>query len=426
MRAGSPIRAARRSSPCTRRAHFLAQLLDVGSGGRAEIDQEIAVLLGDLRAADLEARGSRRVDQLPRLVAGRIGEGRAAGAAAQGWESSRAPVDPVMRRLDRELVAGAGREAGAEATIAAGRQLAVAIGVAELARPSVTVRPLPQDRRLGRDQHLRDLAAIGAGIGPERAADRAGDAAQELEAGQRRLARASARQDAARTGAARSSSPRPLTGEASPQADHDARARRRRARSGSSRRPSTVTGTSAAAPRGTPRDPSTSAGRNSTLGRGRRSNQVSGAERRIGRQPAARLGQPVDQVRTGRERHHAGVRRSLAMARGRLLGASCWSWPGSACAHAVMLPAPRQTTTSPGRATRQIRPGRSPGAAERRARRDGRARCSPLDQRVAVDALDRRLAGGIDIGDQHDVGIVEAGRETRPSARAAGCSGAAA
>ena len=70
-------------------AHLLAQLLDVGSRGGAEIDQEIAVLLRDLRAADPQAAAAGAVDQLPRLVAGRIGEGRAAGAAAR-LESRRA------------------------------------------------------------------------------------------------------------------------------------------------------------------------------------------------------------------------------------------------------------------------------------------------------------------------------------------------
>ena len=33
------------------------------------------------------------------------------------------------------------------------------------------------------------------------------------------------------------------------------------------------------------------------------------------------------------------------------------------------------------------------------------------DQMIAVDALDRRFAGRIDLGDDHGVGVVEAGRE---------------
>ncbi len=63
------------------RAHRLAQRLDVGGGGAAEIDQEVAVQLRHLRVADLEAAAAGGVDQLPGLVAGRVLEGRAAGAA---------------------------------------------------------------------------------------------------------------------------------------------------------------------------------------------------------------------------------------------------------------------------------------------------------------------------------------------------------
>ena len=63
---------------------------------------------------------------------------------------------------------------------------------------------------------------------------------------------------------------------------------------------------------------------------------------------------------------------------------------------------PRQPARS-GRGSRPAR--RAP------SRRDGRRARTRLDQHVAVDAFDRRLAGGIDIGDQHGVGIVEAGAE---------------
>ena len=59
---------------------------------------------------------------------------------------------------------------------------------------------------------------------------------------------------------------------------------------------------------------------------------------------------------------------------------------------------------------------RDDGGADRRAPSSGRALAvavgaQPCDQRVAADALDRRLAGGIDIGDDHGVGVVEAGAE---------------
>ena len=89
---------------------------------------------------------------------------------------------------------------------------------------------------------------------------------------------------------------------------------------------------------------------------------------------------------------------------------SCASSSGSAWAHWVMVPAPRQTTRSPGAARLRRCGGELAGPRQRRHMAMAVAE-QPVDQRVAVDALDRRLAGGIDIGDDHHVGVVEAGAE---------------
>src|SRR5262249_27719783 len=59
----------------------LAQRLDVGGAGAAEVDQEVAVHFGHLRIADLESAAADGIDQLPGFVAGRVLESRAAGAA---------------------------------------------------------------------------------------------------------------------------------------------------------------------------------------------------------------------------------------------------------------------------------------------------------------------------------------------------------
>src|SRR5690348_8145587 len=64
-------------------ADFLAQRLDVGTRRATEIEQEVAMLFRDLRAAELQSAAARSIDQRPGLVTGRILEGRAAGAAAQ-------------------------------------------------------------------------------------------------------------------------------------------------------------------------------------------------------------------------------------------------------------------------------------------------------------------------------------------------------
>ena len=52
------------------------------AGRRAGVDQEIAVHLRHLRAADTQAAAAGGVDQLPGAVAGRILEGRSAGLFA--------------------------------------------------------------------------------------------------------------------------------------------------------------------------------------------------------------------------------------------------------------------------------------------------------------------------------------------------------
>src|SRR5439155_19658932 len=63
---------------------FLAQRLDVRGCSLAQIEQEVAMLFRDLGVADGEAAAAGLVDQLPGFGTGRILEGRAAGAAAQG------------------------------------------------------------------------------------------------------------------------------------------------------------------------------------------------------------------------------------------------------------------------------------------------------------------------------------------------------
>src|SRR3546814_1675555 len=66
-----------------RRAHFLAQRLDIGAGRTAEVEQEVAMFLAHLRVAAAQATAPRGVDQCPRLMAVRVLESRAAGARPQ-------------------------------------------------------------------------------------------------------------------------------------------------------------------------------------------------------------------------------------------------------------------------------------------------------------------------------------------------------
>ena len=105
-RAGSPIRAVMPVLARTRRAHLFAQAFDIGGGGVAGVDQEIRVLLGDHRAAAPDAAAAGCVDELPGLVAGRIGEGRAAGLGADRLARFARCLDLGHAARDRELVAG--------------------------------------------------------------------------------------------------------------------------------------------------------------------------------------------------------------------------------------------------------------------------------------------------------------------------------
>ncbi len=81
---------------------------------------------------------------------------------------------------------------------------------------------LPVQRR-GAQQHVLDLASVGAGVHAKRAADRARNAGQELEAGQTRVRREPGHVDIERAGAGSNARIGPLRRrESVAQPDHDA------------------------------------------------------------------------------------------------------------------------------------------------------------------------------------------------------------
>jgi len=73
-------------------SHLFAQRLDIGRRCVADIDEEIAMQMRHLRAADDQATTARRVDELPGLVTIGVLEGRTASAAFLPAASSRAPA----------------------------------------------------------------------------------------------------------------------------------------------------------------------------------------------------------------------------------------------------------------------------------------------------------------------------------------------
>src|SRR6185312_17007136 len=154
-------------------AHRLAERLDVGGGCAAEIDEEVAVQLGDLRVAGLEPAAAGLVDHLPGIVAGRVLEGRAAGAVAR-LRGLALVLDRGHLDGDRVRVAGfALKDGGGEDHVLRHRTVPVR-------EPHVRVRIGAQVAHAvdaaRRDENVPGLAAIGAAVHAQRAADGAGDA----------------------------------------------------------------------------------------------------------------------------------------------------------------------------------------------------------------------------------------------------------
>src|SRR5437879_5679817 len=159
-------------------AHGFAQRFNVMAGGVTGVDQEVAVHFRYLRAADTQAAAAGGIDQLPGAVPRRILEGGAAGlftnrlsCLAVGLNLVHACANGFWRR-DRPAEFGRGEDDG-------GIDAAVAIDELHVGVGEGVLRTIAADP--GRlDQHVPGLAAIGAGIHPQRAADGAGNAEEEL------------------------------------------------------------------------------------------------------------------------------------------------------------------------------------------------------------------------------------------------------
>src|SRR6266545_251878 len=181
------------------RPHRLAQSLDVGSGGAAQIDQKVAVHFRHLGVADLEPAAAGGIDDLPGLVAGRVLEGRAAGAALDRLGGLARLRDLVHLGGDLRRIAGLVLEhcRGEDDVV---RHAAMAIAVMHVAVGEDAHAALAVDAaRL--DQRVLGLAAVGAAVHPQRAADGARNAAEESEPGDGGLLRGAAHLDVGHAGA---------------------------------------------------------------------------------------------------------------------------------------------------------------------------------------------------------------------------------
>ncbi len=277
-------------------AHGLAQRLDVVAGGRAGVDEKVCSASATPPRADADTAHPGGVDQLPGAVARRVLEGasrrssRGSAARSRGGPAPR-PCARGSRRAPR-----CGRERS--------RPVKITDGSTPIAAKTNSCRRwrTPPCRRRGwtparLHQHVLGLAAVGAGVHAQRAADRAGDAEVEFKpcdvGGGPRLPPRASRSAAvpARTvspAASIAPKPRAATG-GSPR-----RRRRRRARSGWSRRRSDRPGRPPQ-----PRQEKASRPRppvNSNLRRAADAKPGQRRQRLVGEQPAAQLGHGGAQV----------------------------------------------------------------------------------------------------------------------------------
>ena len=180
-----PFQRRRRCRRSTRRRTSSPRRLEVGRGGGAGVDQEVAVLLRHLRAADASGRGSRRRRSAP----------------TPSWPGGFLKVEPPVRARTgcdrprarrgsppcaRRSPPARRRRARSRARVTTSRRAAARSGdrrSRDRPRQGGAVRRCAVDD-LGPVEHVRELAAIGAGVHRHRAADAAGNAGQELQPGQ--------------------------------------------------------------------------------------------------------------------------------------------------------------------------------------------------------------------------------------------------
>ncbi len=149
----------------------------------AGVEQEVAVLLAHLRAAAHQPAAAGGVDQLPGLLARRVAERAAAGAGAHRLRrlAARADVGHAWRRSSPRRRAGRGTGRGPRPRPGGSDGVPVGERQAGGGHPHQLAGAGTNSAQSRHDGHV---AAIGAGVHRHRAADRAGDAGQELEPGQ--------------------------------------------------------------------------------------------------------------------------------------------------------------------------------------------------------------------------------------------------
>src|SRR5450631_4114887 len=149
------------------------------AGGAAGIDQEVAVQLRDLRAADPQSAAAGGIDQLPGAFARRILEGRAAGLFANRLRGFAVVLHLVHARADR---LGRGHQAAKARGGKDDRGIDAAVAIDELHGGIVEYLFAAVAADAGRfDQHIPGLRTVGASVHAQRAADGAGNAEEKFQ-----------------------------------------------------------------------------------------------------------------------------------------------------------------------------------------------------------------------------------------------------
>ena len=188
-----------------------------------------------------------------------------------------------------------------------------------------------------------------------------------------------------------------------PKPDHHARGCRRRAPAGWSRRRSPSPECRPACARENRARSSASAGRNSTSAGPPTRNQVSGADRRI-RRSAGRAPSAGDRQQCALPHAHAAIMRPLRSRRGRARRQRVGPVGDRAGAEAD------DDVAGPGQIAQHRARDRC-GLGQRHARCGGRARSGRRPAHRGRCPWIGASPAGVDIGDQHRVGVVEAGAE---------------
>src|SRR5690348_1615369 len=150
-------------------AHALAESFYIRGGCLPGVDEEIAVLLGNLCCPVHEAAAARFIDQLPSLVPGRILEGRAAGLRFNRLSRFALFHKRIHPATNGFGIARLAFQYGFDENHIL-RHAALAIDEGHVLRLQRHDVALAVDRP-GFDEDVLDLAAVAAGVHPQCATD---------------------------------------------------------------------------------------------------------------------------------------------------------------------------------------------------------------------------------------------------------------